>query len=117
MQLNDFFHRLHNLIRVGTIAAVDHARAQCRVKTGELLTDWLCWVSLAAGAVRTWQPPSLGEQVLLLCPGGELSAGVALCGLYSASYPAPSNEANHYLTQYADGTVIAYDAAHHYLSI
>lgn len=117
MPSHDIFHRLHNLIRLGTIAAVDHAQAQCRVKTGELLTDWLHWVTLAAGAVRNWQPPTLGEQVLLLCPGGELSAGVALCGIYSETYPAPSHEANNTLTRYDDGAVIAYDAARHHLNI
>ncbi len=116
MQSHDIFHRFHNLIRLGTIAAVDHARAQCRVKTGELLTDWLYWVTLAAGAVRTWRPPTLGEQVLLLCPDGELTAGVALCGIYSDAYSAPSHEAKNTLTQYDDGAMIAYDAARHHLS-
>ncbi len=117
MHTPDIFRLLHNLLRFGTIAAVDHQRAQCRVKTGELTTDWLNWVTLAAGNTRTWQAPTLGEQVLLLSPGGELSAGVALCGLYCDSYGAPSHEASLHLMQYPDGAVLAYDHAQHTLQV
>lgn len=117
MHAHDISHRLHNLIRLGTIAEVDHVRAQCRVKTGELLTDWLYWITLSAGAVRTWQPPTLGEQVVLLSPDGELTAGVVLCGIYSETYPAPSHKSNDTRTEYADGAVITYDAARHHLSV
>ncbi|HCE7062829.1 phage baseplate assembly protein V, partial [Pseudomonas aeruginosa] len=32
---------IENLIRLGTIAAVDHAAQRVRVLTGDLLTGWL----------------------------------------------------------------------------
>ncbi|ENM1106132.1 phage baseplate assembly protein V, partial [Pseudomonas aeruginosa] len=61
---------LENLIRLGIVAAVDHATQRVRVQTGNLLTGWLPWLSPRAGADREWNAPSLDEQVLLLSPSG-----------------------------------------------
>ncbi|WMR36092.1 phage baseplate assembly protein V, partial [Metapseudomonas otitidis] len=45
--MNDFAtlaRLLENLIRLGTIAEVDHAAARVRVQSGQLLTGWLPWL-------------------------------------------------------------------------
>ncbi len=117
MHSTELSRLLHNLLRFGTIAAVDHQRAQCHVKAGELTTDWLNWFTLATGRTRTWQAPTLGEQVLLLSPGGELSTGVVLFELYCDSYPASSDQASLHLMQYPDGAVLAYDHTQHTLQV
>ena len=38
--------RLENLVRRGTIAAIDHQAARVRVSTGPNTTDWLPWLAL-----------------------------------------------------------------------
>jgi phage baseplate assembly protein V len=61
---------------------------------GQLLTDWLPWISTRAGGqrARTWWPPRVGEQCLVLSPGGELAQGRVLCGIYSDAFaPGSSN--------------------------
>lgn len=103
--------RLDNMIRPGTIYAVDHAKARCRVKTGELLTQWLPWFAHRAGSVRHWSPPSLNEQCMVISPSGELAAGFVLVGINSLEYPAPSSSGTENLTEYADGSWTAYDQA------
>lgn len=108
--------RLDNLIRPGTIYAVDQAKARCRVKTGELLTDWLPWFAHRAGALRDWNPPSLNEQCLVFSPSGEMGAGFVLVGVNSAAFPAPASSETEHSQTYADGTVIAYDRASHTLT-
>jgi phage baseplate assembly protein V len=108
---------LNNLIRLGTIAAIDAAARRCRVRSGELLTAWLPWVSLRAGDVRTWSPPSVGEQCTLLSPGGDLAAAVVLLGLYSDANPAPSSGTNVTATHYPDGAFTSYDHAAHTLNV
>ena len=57
----EIIRRLEGLIRTGTIAAVRHARpARCRVKTGNLTTNWIPWLALraagtpASGGHRPW---------------------------------------------------------------
>ena len=102
---------MQNMIRIGTIAEIDHAAARVRVTTGDLLTEWLPWLESRAGQTRTWSPPTAGEQVLLLAPGGELAGAVVLSAVNSNAYPAPTDAPNltHWLMP--DGAVIEYDHA------
>lgn len=65
MDTNELQRLILNLVRKGTIAEVDHASAKCRVATGDLTTNWISWMALAAGQTRDWNPPTVGEQVLL----------------------------------------------------
>lgn len=102
---------LQNTIRLGTIAKIDHAAARVRVTTGELLTEWLPWLESRAGNTRTWNPPTAGEQVLLLAPGGELAGAVVLGAINSNAYPAVSDAPNLTRWDMPDGAVIEYDHA------
>lgn len=116
MDVYELHRLLLNLIRLGTITAVDHPRARCRVVTGELMTDWLAWTTFSAGTTCTWQPPTVGEQVVLLCPGGDLAAGIVVRGLYSKAAKAPSDRPTAHLIRYADGATLEYDHGPHTLS-
>lgn len=107
--------RLDNMLRLGTIAELDHAKALCRIKSGSITTGWLPWLSLRAGTTKRWCPPSLGEQCIVFSPSGELAQGIALVGIYSSSNPAPGSAANLDRTTYPDGAVIEYDATAHRL--
>ncbi|WP_025377996.1 phage baseplate assembly protein V [Yersinia hibernica] len=69
---------LANIIRIGIVSDVDHANGMCRVKIGNLETDWLNWLTLRAGRVCFWSAPSVGEQVMVLSIGGELTTGFVL---------------------------------------
>ncbi|MGO4704079.1 phage baseplate assembly protein V [Dyella sp. 2RAB6] len=106
---------LENLLRYGVVASVDHATKRCRVKTGQLLTAPLKWITLRAGSARTLWAPSLGEQVLLLSPGGDPARGCVLPALFSDAAPAPDAGPEANITLYPDGAVISYDPASHAL--
>ncbi len=116
MNITDLTRRLDNLIRIGTIAAVDHAAARCTVKTGGLTVPNLPWLAQRAGTSSDWDAPTVGEQCLLLSPSGEPAQGIALIGLYSQQRPAPSSSANLRRRTYPDGAVIDYDHASHTLT-
>lgn len=103
--------RIENLIRLGTIAEVDHAAALCRVESGGLLTDWLPWFERRAGATREWNPPTVGEQVMVLSPSGVLDGGLVLLGLFSTAHAAPSHSPDEHVIDYPDGARIAYNHA------
>ncbi len=108
--------QINNLLRDGVVTEVDHARARCRVRTGEVHTDFIPWLAAAAGALIVWAPPGVGEQVLVLCGDGDLANAVALRGLYSEAFEAPSDSANVTLLRFADGALITYDSAAHALA-
>lgn len=109
MNLNELLRLILNLARKGTVLEVDHQAALCRVASGELETNWIPWLAIAAGTTRDWRPPTAGEQVLLICPGGDPADAVALSGIYSDKIPAPSEKPNAHTRIYPDGAVFEYD--------
>lgn len=105
----ELFRLVNNLIRIGTIAEVDHETARARVKTGGNLTGWQKWITLRAGTTKEWDPPTEGEQVVLLSPGGDLAQAVILVGLFTGN--APSQSPDERKRVYPDGATITYDHA------
>lgn len=116
-------HRMHedpmplvNLIRYGTVATVDVATARVVVSMGGLHTKLIPWLAPRAGATRTWSPPSPGEQVLVLSPGGNLGAAVALTGIFYDTFAKPAEgTADNVVIAFGDGAVLLYDHAAHLL--
>ncbi|KAB0477676.1 phage baseplate assembly protein V [Pseudomonas tolaasii] len=107
---------LENLIRFGVIAAVQMEPPRAQVITGTLTTAWLPWLALRAGSDREWDPPTIGEQVILFSPSGQLANGIILTGVFSDHIPANGNRAGLHRRTYVDGTVIEYDSVAHHLN-
>jgi phage baseplate assembly protein V len=103
--------RIENLIRLGTIAEVDHAAHRVRVDSGELLTAWLKWRTGRAGATRTWSPPTIGEQVMILSPSGELANGIVMPSIFCDAHDSPSDSATEHVIEFPDGARLSYDHA------
>jgi phage baseplate assembly protein V len=110
------------LIRLGTIASVDLAAATCTVRYGDpddddggAETPAIRWLAPRAGRTRVWSPPSIGEQVILLVPDGQLAAAVALPGIWQDSVPPPGSTLAE-LVEYDDGARIGYDPENHALT-
>ncbi|HKT28761.1 phage baseplate assembly protein V [Dyella sp.] len=108
---------LQNLLRYGVIASVDHAARRCTVQSGELVTKPLRWLTYRASDARTWWAPSVGEQVILLCPGGDTARGTVLPALYADDAPAPIEGDTTHITQYPDGALISYAPEQHELRV
>lgn len=98
----------HDMIRYGKVVSIDLAAARCVIETGDIETQPIKWLELRAGRTRTWSPPSIGEQVILLCPGGDIAGAIAIRGVSSDAYPPLGNNGRE-LIEFGDGTVIAYD--------
>lgn len=116
-QTADMQRRLANVVRVGVVASVDLPNARCRVTIGDLQTAPLPFLAVKAGEDRTWHPPEVGEQVIVLAPSGELSAGFVLGGVYTTAYPAPSTSPEVAKMLFKDGSSATYDRALHSLTI
>ncbi|MDR5800055.1 phage baseplate assembly protein V [Caballeronia sp. LZ001] len=126
MHANEFRRLLINLIRKGSVAEVDLSTnpPSVRVSVGDpddehapgLTTNWLPFATLRAGKTRAWNPPSVGEQVILLCPMGDPAQGVVWGGILSGRVKPPTRSADVHATAYPDGALIQYDHAAHTLS-
>ncbi|WP_338926155.1 phage baseplate assembly protein V [Mycetohabitans endofungorum] len=125
MDANEICRLIVNLIRKGVVLDVNCASypPTCRVAVGDatdaqgagLQTNWIPWMTLAAGTTREWLPPTKGEQVLLLCPMGDPAQGVALRGLFSDIVDTPSRDPAVHTRVYPDGACIRYDHTAHAL--
>ncbi len=122
-EATDHARRLNNLARYGVVAQVDYSgetagfpAIRVDLQDGALRTDWLPWFTPRAGGDRVWDPPTVGEVVMLLAPSGELANGVAIPGLFSDGN-ANGDRANLHRRTYGDGTVVEYDREGHTLTV
>ena len=109
--------QLANVVRPGIVVRVDHEQAKVRVQSGELLTQWLPWLTQRAGNNRNWQPLEVGEQVLLLCPCGDPAQAWVLGSGYQENSPAPSSDPDIEIYRFSDGAQFQYDRKFQRLSI
>lgn len=104
------------LIRFGRVVSVDHAAGKCVVEIDEdLRTGPIRWAAPRMGDTRVWCPPSVGEQVLVLCPAGEIGAAIAIGGIACNAFPVPANGMAD-LIRFKDGAVLSYDPDSHTLA-
>lgn len=110
MDIEQILRLIQNLIRTGVVHEVKHSHpARIRVATGNLVTNWLPWMELRAGMTTTWNPPTVGEQVVMLAPGGDLTGAIALTGVNSDAVPPPSNSPNETVVKFPDSAISKYD--------
>lgn len=106
-------------VRVGQVIEVDRATATCTVEVADpdeasVTTHKIQWGAIRAGETIVWAYPSEGEQVILLCPDGDIAQAIAVPGLYSDSFPAPDSGTRQFV-RFGDGGEIGYDPdAHHF---
>ncbi|CAI2487987.1 Phage P2 baseplate assembly protein gpV [Serratia ficaria] len=110
MGFAELIRLLENLIRVGVVTEVDEDAWRVRVASGELDTTWLRWNAQRAGAFNIWMPPSIGEQVWMLCIGGNPETAIIGGSLYSNDHPAPGGSRNEMVLTAPDGAKFRYDA-------
>tara|TARA_R110001583_G_scaffold25738_5_gene93000 strand:+ start:308 stop:949 length:642 start_codon:yes stop_codon:yes gene_type:complete len=110
--ISDLQRRIANMINLGTVHSVDGAL--CRVAIGgdeNNLTPPIKWQAGRAASESNWSQADVGEQVLLLCPSGNIGNAVALLGFYSTANPAPSTDPNLTVKNMPDGAVFSYNHA------
>lgn len=106
------------LIRFGRIAGADLGAARVTIELEDgVTTAPIRWVEGATGRRRTWTPPVQGEQVVLLCPGGEIGGAVALRGVTCDAFPPAGADAIDVLADWPDGARITYDPDAHAMAI
>lgn len=89
--LSELDRRMAQMIRLGTVAEVDSQAAKVRVKLGENLTGWRPWIG-TAGSIKVWRPPVVGEQVVVLSPGGDFEQSVILPSVFYSKFQSPSDD-------------------------
>lgn len=78
----------------GTVSDVDTSKQRVRVKLGEsdgeaVKTPWIPYQQ-TAGALKIHSPPSVGQQMRVISPGGMLENGMADPMTWSNASPTPN---------------------------
>ncbi|WP_142493562.1 phage baseplate assembly protein V [Klebsiella pneumoniae] len=110
MDIAELIRLLENIGRTGTVTEIDEENWRVRVQSGGLETTWLRWNAQRAGAFKIWIPPSIGEQVWLLCLGGNTDTAIIGGSLYSDDNQAPGATRNEMVVTAPDGARFRYDA-------
>ena len=96
--------QLMKLVQIGTVRSTTGGSAV--VDFGGADSAELAAGAQRMGGVKVWAPLAAGEQVLVLCPGGDPALGVIVCSLPSESNAAPSDDPAGYRAEFPDGTVV-----------
>lgn len=79
--------RIAGIAGIGVVTAA-LADGTARVDMGGLVTQPLSVGKLRAGAMQVWWMPSVGEQVLVVAPSGDLARGVIVCSILASNAPS-----------------------------
>lgn len=93
--LSDADRRLANVVRFGRIASVDAGAARAVVDFGDFKSPPLPVGQLSAGAIQFWWMPSVGEQVLVACEGGDVAQGCIVASIYAGNAPSADGSTPH----------------------
>jgi phage baseplate assembly protein V len=101
--------KLANSICIGPVKEIDYEKAIVRVKVGEVLTDWLPWVTYRAGEEKRWSPPRNDDQLIVLSPFGGLSLAVVLPEIYQQKCFSQECRKTANISEFGDGTKLSYN--------
>ncbi|WP_456390241.1 phage baseplate assembly protein V [Profundibacter sp.] len=96
--------RIGNIIQIGTVTAVDAGSARARVQLGDILTPFIPVGQFRAGALSFWWMPTVGEQVVVAAPSGDIARAVILCSIFAGN--APSSDGGVPMVDLAGGKII-----------
>lgn len=98
--------RLAQAVKHGTVSDVDPAQGLVRLNLGpgddgDLKSPWMPY-SQIAGALKAHTPPSVGQQMTYLAPGGDPQQAIALSMTWSENNESPSDKGDENVFTFGD---------------
>ena len=87
-RVSDLEKRLANVCRIAQVAAVDVANARLDISFEGNTIKGIPFLTMRAGADKTYWLPSVGELGTLLAPSGDLANAIFLPGIFYTDFPA-----------------------------
>lgn len=97
--------RMENMLLIGVIEKVKDAEAQ--VRSGEMISDWLPVLQRRAGKDSEKWDFEKGEQVLVVCPSGDIDNGVIVGAIHQKNVPDGKGK----VTKFSDGSVLRHEVS------
>lgn len=83
--------RMNNMIREARVVSVDHQTGTAIVDAHGVETAPVPWIQ-QAGSIVDWDPPAVGQRMVLFSPCGDLARGFLMPGGYTDDVGQPDNE-------------------------
>lgn len=90
-QVNSLHRKMNNTLREGRVKEVDGGSGMAIVDAQGIETTQIPWLQ-RSGSIQDWDPPAVGERIILLSPNGDPGRGLILPGGYSDQYSQPHNK-------------------------
>ena len=116
MRDDDLAGRVGELLRYGRVESVDLASGRMTVAIGDITTQPVRWFTGGSGGTKVWSRAKVGEQVVLICPEGDIAGAIALRGVDCTAFPAVG-DTDRELVRFEDGAALSYDPAAHDLEV
>jgi phage baseplate assembly protein gpV len=84
--------RLGNMLSVGVVTSIDNATGRVRVRIGDLDTHPVQVMQLRSGAIRMHWMPSVGEQVTVAAPSGDMARAFVMGALMTSGNTVAPDE-------------------------
>ena len=107
-EFSEVVRRMNNIVRFGTVAAIDHKKSRVKIKIGKITTTWIPWLT-TAGAIKIWNPPVEKEQVAVISQGGNLAVSIAIPGIFQNKFKSPSDDPNIIKLEFSEKTFLEFD--------
>lgn len=95
-RIDDVDRRQNGLLTEGVIEEVDFANATATVLAEGIQTKKVPWLT-RAGDINEWDPPTVGERVLIASPAGDHGRALILPGGYTDSVAAPHDQGGEFV--------------------
>lgn len=106
MRIAELERRLDASVRHGKVTDVDAQKHLARIEIGEregkpVKSPWVPYAQFA-GAFKFHNPPSVGQQLTLFAPNGELRQAMLLPFTWSDQNQSPSNDKDEHIITFGD---------------
>lgn len=106
MRVAEYERRMDNTLRHGKVTDVDPEKHLARIEIGErdgtvLKSAWLPYGQIA-GDYKQHRPPTVGQQMTMFAPNGEIRQAVIMPFTWSDEQKAPSDKGDEHVTTYGD---------------
>lgn len=91
-QVNLLQRKQNNIFREGRVTEIDAQSGTAVVDAQGIESAMIPWLQ-RSGDIRDWEPPTVGERIILLSPTGDPGRGMILPGGYSDQFPQPHQKA------------------------
>lgn len=98
---------LADLVRDGVVESIDLDAGKAIVRLGDILTPPCDW-SMSVGDTTIWNPPTVGQPVIIICPEGDIERAYISSSLPS-SQMAPLFMGAKVAIRFKDGSLLSYD--------